>query len=577
MEEKERTGFPSIDRPWLKYYSEEAINASLPECTIYEYFWKNNEDHLDDTAIDFMGNRISYGELFSKIKQAAAGFSKIGINSGDVVVLMMLNTPEAIISLYALNFLGAISDFIYFKKDANEIVDDIIRSNAKFFVSQELPDLDFSMICRKTGVTKSVLVPLSTSMPLAVRIVVKLRSWHTVPQTSSVISWSRMLELAKEENIQFSGNPNQVAVIVHTGGTTGVPKGVMLSNKNLNACVFQTKLADMGWERQKKIVHTIPPFVAYGIAIGTHMALCHGMHSIMIPNPDPSQMGKLLHKHRPYAIVGGPPHVESILSYPKIEKTDFENLRILIVGGESLTSERENQANDFLKKMNTEARIQTGYGMTETCSAVCVNMNKGRYRTGSLGIPFSHTIIAVFDPDTGKEQPYGVDGEICVSSPNNMLGYFNNAAATEEIIRKHDNSTWIHTGDIGRIDTDGFVYINGRMKRIYMTRNLSDGSVCKLFPSIIEDTITAIPEVVNCCVVCRFDDKRYNVPVAFAELMSKDVATPELQKRISEYCAQTLPEYALPESVHFIDKIPLTTVGKKDYRVLEENVNKGLM
>lgn len=571
---KKMTGYPSIDKPWLKYYSAGAINAPLPECTIYEYLWESNKDHLDDTALDFIGTKITYGELFRRIKQVAACYQQLGVTQKDTVALMMLNSPEAVVSLYALNYLGAVADFIYFKKDIEAIVGDIAKTGAKLFVVQELPDMDYSTIIQKSNIEKCVLVPLSTSMPAPVRMIANLKNKRSAAEHPKIVRWSSFLQMGKQDVGYCASDSNQTAVIAHTGGTTGSPKGVMLSNNNLNACVHQTKLADMGWKRRERVVHTIPPFVAYGITIGVHMTLCHGMHCIMIPDPSPTQMGELVHKYRPYAIVGGPPHVESMISYRKMKKEDLCNLNILIVGGESLSLEREKQANEYLKQMNAKARIQTGYGMTETCSAVCVNMDKGRRRVGSLGIPFSHTVIAAFDPETGEEVQYGMDGEICISSPNNMLGYLNNVSATKELVREHNDRAWVHTGDIGKIDRDGFVYITGRIKRIYMVREQTDGGLFKLFPVHIEDTITEIPGVVNSCVVCRKDEERYHVPIAYVELSSAELASQEMEKTIHTHCVQQLPTYCVPEEIIFIDNIPLTVVGKKDYRALEKEVNK---
>lgn len=574
MDIQKSTGFPSIDKPWLKFYDSGIQMTELPKCTLYEYLWQCNSPHLNDIAINYFSAKISYMELFGRIEAAASKLSDMGVKEGDIITLMMLNTPEAGIFLYALNYIGAVADFIYFSTDEETIINEIKSNGSKIFISQEIP-LNYDQICMAATVEKCILVPAYLSMPKLMQYVGKLKNKRVRKKSDYILYWDQFqVGIEKAKILPAKYKKDTPAVIVHTGGTTGNPKGVLLSNENLNSCVYQTLVANMGWIRGKTMIHTIPPFVAYGIAIGIHMALCNGMVSIMIPNPDPSQAGKLIRKYHPYAMVGGAPHVESILSDRKIRDEDLSNLKILIVGGESLSPERERYANSFLVSHHSSAVVQTGYGMTETCSAVCVNMNQNRTRFGTLGIPFSHSVIAIFDPDTGEECTYNEEGEICIASPNNMLGYFNRPEETAMLIRKHHGNTWVHSGDIGSIDLDGFVHFKGRIKRIFMTKDVTDGSVYKLFPTYIENIIMQIPEVVNCCVICQPEESRYNIAIAYVQPVFMNPAMQELEEKIYIHCEQILPKYSLPTRIIFIKEIPLTPIGKKDYRALETQLSK---
>lgn len=361
---------------------------------------------------------------------------------------------------------------------------------------------------------------------------------------------------------------NACCVIVHTGGTTGNPKGVMLSNDNLNCSAFQCINSSLDFEREHNWLNIMPPFIAYGIGNGLHLPLVIGMEVILIPSFDSEKFAELLLKYKPVHMVGVPSHYGNIIASPKMKDADLSYIIAPTVGGDSMRHDLEEKINTFLKEHGCGYKVVKGYGMTEVSAAVSVCVSNKCNKLGSVGIPFAHTIIAIFDPDTGEELTYNQHGEVCMTGPNTMLGYYGNDAETNQLIRKHkDGQLWVHSGDLGYMDEDGILFIEGRLKRMIVRH---DGF--KVFPSLIENTIQTCPDIQACCVVGA-DDQSHSqgkLPVAYV-VLETNTSLPEKQvkDKILALCQRELPEYAQPTAIHVIEKLPLTAIGKVDYRALE--------
>lgn len=496
----------------------------------------------------------------------------LGISCGDIVGLMMLNTPEAIILLYALNKIGTVSEWLYFTNNTNEIVHKIKNGDIKWFVSISMGELDYDIIA--PYVKKIITVSIYQSMPLYLKAVLTLKFKKTTKTSEKIITWNNLQKIKGIKQKKAIYKKDSLAVIVHTGGTTGLPKGVMLSNDNLNSVGFQTACNDVGLACGDKLSHAIPPFVAFGISLGTHLSLTNSLTIIMTPNPDPEKTIEVMQKYQPNAFPGGPVFVEEILKNKKLKRKNFEALKIMLVGGESLTTARELYANDYLKEHGSSACIQNGYGMTETSAFGTLNMHNGRTKMGSLGIPNSHTIISIFNPDTGEECSYEEEGEICISGPTVMLGYYNNPRATAEVIKEHNGRRWMHSGDIGYMDEDGFVFFTSQMKRLYIVKSPEEMAAVKVFPALIENVIEELEGITLSCVVATPDEKWISRIVAFVQLDNETISVKEMENKIVQNCKDKLPAYSQPSEICFVDKIPLTIINKKDFRALEKQLEE---
>ncbi|MBR1440021.1 MAG: acyl--CoA ligase [Lachnospiraceae bacterium] len=535
------------------------MNAPLPKATLYEYLWENNKDYLHGTALKYFGKCITYGTLFEKSKKAANAFLNMGIKQGDIVTIMSMQTPETIYTIYGLNYIGAVSNLVYMTLTENEILDTIETTASKALFVME-PVLDkVEKVCDKITVPVVVL-PVSGTMPFYMRALYNLKNGR-----QSKNAWMPFKDFLSKVSsdvvpVQFKEH-DSMAVIVYTSGTTGEPKGVCLSNDGINALVYQDMNGLVEFERGKECLFLLPPFVGFGIT-NLHMILCGGVTLILQIVHEPEAIVTAFFRTKPYCFLTGPVLMDEISAH---EPGKLQNVRYFIGGGGSITSAQEERINTLLKKSGSSARYSNGYGMTEAGSVLCYNINEV-YKAGSVGIPFLKTTVKVVDDD-GNELPYGKTGELLFDGDSLMMGYFDNTSATEEVIVYDEKGKrWLKTGDLGYVDEDGFVFLEGRKKRIYITM-LEDGYVYKLFPQRIEELISALNGINACGVVVRKDEKRINEPVLFASIENYEESNVEAKtEEIKQAAGDGLPRHMRPVEIKIIKKMPMTASGKIDYR-----------
>ena len=572
MEEKQMTGYPSIDKPWLKYYTEEAINATLPECTIYEYLWESNKDYQSNVALNYFDRKITYGEVFENIGKATKSYSALGLKSGDIVTVCAVTIPETIYTSYGLNRLGVICNMVDPRTSAEGIREYIKEVNSKIVITIDVAYAKIVESIKGTAVEKIVVISPADSLPQPKKFLFKAFKATKIPNDNLHIKWKDLVVNGKNnESVIVTYQKNTPCVIVHTGGTTGIPKGVMLSNDNLNTSAFQAIKSGFDFQRNHTWLNIMPPFIAYGVGNGLHLPLIVGMEVILIPSFNPNEFADLLNKYHPNHMVGVPSHYGNIIHNPKMQNKDLSYIIAPTVGGDAMDISLEKETNEFLAKHNCPYPACKGYGMSEVAAGVSICSSHDVNKIGSVGIPLTHTTMAIFDITTGKELPYNQEGEICMTGPNTMVGYYNNETETNNVIKKHDDGLlWVHSGDIGYIDEDGFVFIKDRIKRVIIRH---DGF--KVFPSLIEKTVDTNDNVVSNCAVGIADTSHSQgkLPIVFAVL--KDGCNADtVKKELFELCQKELPEYVQPVDFVFIDKMPLTPIGKVDYRVLEEKAKQ---
>lgn len=570
--EKNMTSYPSIDKPWLKYYTEEAINATLPECTIYEYLWENNKDYQSNVALNYFDRKITYGEVFANIEKATKSYSALGLKSGDIVTICAVTIPETIYSFYGLNRLGVVCNMVDPRTSAEGICEYIKEVNSKIVVTIDVAYPKIVEAIKGTSVEKIVVISPADSLPQPKKFLYKSFKATKIPNDNAHIKWNELIALGKDAKSEtVSYKKDTPCVIVHTGGTTGMPKGVLLSDDNLNQSAFQAIMAGFDFKRDHTWLNIMPPFIAYGVGNGLHLPLVVGMEVILIPSFNPNEFADLLNKYHPNHMVGVPSHYGNIIRNKKMQNQDLSYIIAPTVGGDAMDISLEIETNEFLKKHNCKYPACKGYGMSEVAAGVSICSSHDVNKIGSVGIPLTHTTMAIFDIATGKELPYNQEGEICMTGPNTMVGYYNNETETNNVIRKHDDGLmWVHSGDIGYIDEDGFVFIKDRIKRVIIRH---DGF--KVFPSLIEKTVDTNDNVVSNCAVGVADTSHSQgkLPIVFAVL--NDGANAESVKaELFELCKKELPEYVQPADFVFIDKMPLTPIGKVDYRALEKEAEK---
>lgn len=567
MSNKELTGYPSIDKPWLKYYSDEAIKTPLPECTIYERIINCNADNLDRVALNYYGNNITYKAFFKAIEQAASALEGLGVKQNDIVTVCMINSPETIVLMFALNKIGAIANMVYGADTPAEIKHHINNADSAFVFVLDLFQEKILNIVNDTRVEKVVVANLLQGMSFVNRAgaaILKNMKALPVPDDKRFMSWKQFIKQGKG-NSSTTHDPDAPAFITYTGGTTGGSKGVLLSNKAVIAVAQQYIIGERELYRDSKWIQVLPLFIAYGVTCSLMIPLTVGM-TLIVRIPMADSIAQLCKKFKPNHVMYGPAFWEAFAD--DNEDLDLSYFIAPITGGDTLPEKVEKKINAYLERCGSPYKLMNGYGMTEVGAAVSVNYRHA-YEFGSVGAPFVKDIVSAFDVDTGKELPIGKEGEICINTPSTMIGYLNNPEETNNILRRHeDGLLWVHSGDWGYISENGFIHISGRLKRYMLC--IANGIQKKVFSLDIEKVLAQHPTVEKCAVV-PIDDKEINqAPVAFIVLSNPEADQLLAESAIREYADANLEPVYRPKKYFFVPNFPLTKVGKVDYRKLEE-------
>lgn len=566
-------GYASIDKPWLKNYSIEVINDELPEKTIYEYLISKNVNNLDDYAIEYFDNKLTYRELIKKIDECADAFVSYGVKEGDVVTICMPTTPEMVMMFYALSKIGAVANMIDLRKSVKEIEDYTKEVDSKIFVGIDLIKSKLDTIKENANLDEVIVVsPYESFNPLLKNILkAKDKISSSNKSKAKFVNWNGFIAHGKSNEYSSPVNyhKNMPVAIVHTGGTTGKSKGVVLSNDNINMCARQCEISGLDFSDRGTWLDIMPPFIVYGVGNGLHLPLSMGMKVILLPKFDPTKYDEILLKHKPNYMAGVPSHYGYLLNSKKLDGVDLSFIKTPIVGGDKMDYNLEQQVNEFLKNHNCKTKIIKGYGMSEVDAAVTVCVNNDVNKLKSVGIPLSHTNMGVFDPETDQEVLYGTDGEIRITGPNVMLGYHNNEEEESKVLHDVNGEKWVHSGDLGYFDNDGNLFVHGRYKEMIIR---PDGF--KVYPSSIEDIIMKHNFVSECKVVgCRdFNESQGELPKAFIVLKEHFDADMEekILNEIKQLCETNLAEYSLPFDYEIRDSLPVTSIGKIDTIALKK-------
>ena len=565
----------SASAPWRKYYGATPASLEYPHKTMYEMIASAAKRKPDHVAYIFMGKKTTYSEFMKRIDAAAKGLYKMGIRKGDKVTICMANTPQALDCFYALNRIGAIPNMIHPLSAAQEIAFYLNFSRSKAILTlDQFYEKVASIQPQLENPTKILIAKVADELPIPLNMLYPMtkaaRAVKKLPKTGYTL-WYDMVRSGKGVTLPAQKSRyDACGAILYSGGTTGTTKGIMLSNLNFNALALQT-IAASGFSMEEisnmKMLAVMPVFHGFGLGIGIHTPLVAGGTCILIPQFNVKVYAKTLMKQKPNLIPGVPTLFEALLRTEDLEGADLSFLKGIFSGGDSLSPELKKKVDAFLREHNCSEQIREGYGTTECVTASCLTP-KDYARQGSIGVPFPDTFYKIVEPGTTNEMEANIEGEICISGPTVMLGYMDNPEETRQTLRRHyDGRIWLHTGDLGHMDQDGFVYFRQRIKRMIVTSGYN------VYPSQLENIIDANEKVLMSCVIGVKDPYRVQKVKAYVVPMPGVEPTEELKKEILEYCSGRIAKYAMPREIEFRKELPKTLVGKVAYRVLEEEAN----
>lgn len=562
------TGYPSIDKPWRKYYSKEEKTLKIPEGTMWDYLYERNKDYPEDIAIEYYGRRITYRELFRQIDQCSRNLTAIGIGKNDIVTVQSIALPQIVVIVYALTRIGACGNMLLPDAKVEEIVSSMNKTHSKLLIAVDKLFENYEEDLPETFDKTIILLNVGDQMGLFPRMLTKRKTAYTQRNKKvHTLSWRSFLK-GVGDNYDENHDSDCPAFMVRTRGTTGIPKEVVLTSRGFNSVAEGVFFSDMcsGWKRQDVNVLLLPPFIAFGIGSGIHHSLSYGMRTRIVLDVSPSAMSSVLMEYKPNYIMAGTVQVEQMISDLREKNIDLSYIKLISVGGERMSLDYEEKVCDFLKQHQCCVLPLKGYGLTETAGGVVAETLRTQ-KSGSVGIPFANCNIKIVDTETEEELTYNKQGEICLASPGIMQEYYENPEATNDIIETIDNVRWLHTGDIGEISEDGILTITGRIKRIIICK---EGTVYhKVFPVVLEDQLSKQLGVKEIAIVGKSNPETGNVLIAYV-VPENGSKFDQVKGELKKYSNQNLEIYERPAEYVYIEKLPRTLIGKVDFRSLEK-------
>lgn len=558
--EGEITGYPSIDKPWLKYYSEEHIKAELPHMTAYEYLKKSNKNRLDFAAIDSEVGNYTYRELFEMIDITAASLYKMGTCKGKIVLSMLPVLPHEAFLFYGVDAVGA----AMCQLPPQAITEDVCNAIKKyepeiFFVFDYLLTPEMEQAIYESTELKNIVV---------------IGFEPIINRDERTLSWQEFLNTGKGFVLpEVNRSPKDLLFLASTGGSTGEPKSVMLNDDCFNIMACQYLNSNLDYQKGDRWIRLWPVFSVSANVANNHMPLCAGMHCILREFPlNIETFDQMIVKEKPQHLMLIPQLLDVLEKSDLIRNEDLSFIKTAGCGGLGITSQFEEKVASFFEKHGIKTFLGYGWGCTESSAAGSIRSSFETTSIGNAGAPMVNVTVAVFDSDDGTEKQYGEEGELCINSLSIMMGYYGDEEMTQKVIRKHtDGSVWLHTGDLGTISHDGIVTVKGRMTRVLFVF-----PTAKIYPQSLGSAISKVDGVRE-VAICGMPDSEHDgfqVPVCFV-VPEEGYASAQVINNIDAYCVREFPEHARPKKIYIKEAMPLTKVGKPDIRALEAELFEG--
>ncbi|MCI5879263.1 MAG: acyl--CoA ligase [Bacillales bacterium] len=542
-------------------------HLDYPNFTLYEHVEVTAKKFPKYYAYEYYNNLCTYEEFMKKIDNCARALKAEGVKKGDAVTICMPNTPEAITMFYAVNKIGAVCNMIHPLSSAQEIKYYLNLAESKIILTINVSLEKVMSIIDETKVERVVLASPSEEMNGVMSFLYYVTSGRKikVEKDSRIKKWKEFISSGKEYTLNTKEDVamTDTAIILYSGGTTGTPKGIVLSNYNFTALATQGKIMCEPCKEGDTALSIMPIFHGLGLGVCIHIPLTVGMKCVLIPAFQAKKFTQLIKKHKPNFLVGVPTLFEALLK-TDLKENELACIKTVACGGDSLSINTKKAIDKFLSDHGSTAQIREGYGLTECSGASCVTP-RGLYKEGSIGIPFPDMVYKIVKIGTHEEADVMEDGEICISGPTVMVGYLKNEEETYQTLREHDDGkVWLHTGDIGCMDSEGYIYFKQRLKRMIVSSGYN------IYPSQIEKIIASHKSVLSCTVIGVSHPYKGQVAKAYIVLNDGYKPTHELKEEIKAYCEENIAKYALPYEYEYRDSLPKTLIGKVSYKALED-------
>jgi long-chain acyl-CoA synthetase len=553
------------ERPWLKFY-EAGVSPSLtyPDTTLGNVLAKTAEKYADHAALFFYGKKITYGELDTLANRFARALSGLGVQKGDRVALMLPNIPQLVMAYYGTLRTGAIVVMTNPLYHEHELEVQLKDSGAETLVSVDMYYPVISRALPKTGVKRLILCGIRDFLPFPKNLLYPIKAkiekhWVSVKRVPPIHDFVDLLKNMSGASVDIPVSPNDTALFQYTGGTTGIPKGAVLTHRNLVVNAVQCReWLTVRNEGKERVLAALPFFHVYGMTTAMNLGVLIGAELILIPKFHTKEVLEAIQKHRPTLFPGIQAMYLAIGNYPEIHKYDLTSLKVALSGAGPLMREVQERFEHL-----TKARIIEGYGLSEASPVTHSNPIFGKRKVCSIGLPWPDVDARIVDLETGeKTLPVGEAGELVVKGPQVMKGYWNKPGETALALR----DGWLHTGDIAKMDGEGYFYIVDRIKDMIKTVGEN------VYPREVEEVLFMHPKVKEAVVVGLPHEEFLGEKIkAYIVLKEGVTATPE---EFIKYCQEQLSKFKVPKEIEFRDQLPKTLVGKVLRRALRDEEMK---
>lgn len=526
-------------------------HLTYPDTSLAAFIEQRSQQWQNAPAVEYYGAKISYKRLMSEIDRCACALKNLGVKRGDTVSVVLPNIPQAVVVFYAANKLGVAASMIHPLSAAKEIAHYIGMNRSKVVVAIDLA-------AQKVAGTaeKIILCSAAEYMPVHLKAGYLL-TCKKPKKPAGAFSWRQFMALSDGSHIADDGKGADAAAVLFSGGTTGVPKGIVLTNLNFNALALQS-IDGCGVLRQgDRVLSVMPVFHGFGLGVCVHTVLSFGGTAVLLPKFKAAEFHKPVLKYKPNVVAGVPSIYEYMLR-SDFGSSDLSFLKCVISGGDSLPAATKERFSQVLKEHGCTAGIREGYGLTECVTGTCLSPS-GDCREGCVGLPYADTEYMIINPETGEELPRGEIGEIILRGPTVMRGYLNAPEETANVLKtRADGNIWLHTGDLGCMDEQGYVFYKQRLKRMIVSNGYN------IYPQNLESIISSHPSVEVCAVVGVADEIRGQRVKAFV-VPTAEVNRDTLISELDALCRENAAAYAVPRSYKLCDSLPHTLVGKIAY------------